>query len=115
MGRTPHVSLPDEAFVCRGGTCSAERFHAGAGVTLDEAGRLHGVSVNSAAGAAIDALTASIPNRQIGVTTVGIVRRLGGSVTPAPSANNRFHCVLGGITPEQAARLFTPVVPNPNR
>jgi hypothetical protein len=32
-----------------------------------------------------------------------------------PSANNRFHCVLAGITPEQAAGLFTPVVANPNR
>jgi hypothetical protein len=60
-------------------------------------------------------LTSGIPNRQIGVTTVGDIRRSGGPVTPVPSANNRFHCVLAGITPEQAAGLFTPVVANPNR
>jgi catechol 2,3-dioxygenase-like lactoylglutathione lyase family enzyme len=37
------------------------------------------------------------------------------TVIAAPSANNRFHCVLGGITPEAAAGLFSPSVPNPNR
>jgi hypothetical protein len=63
----------------------------------------------------LDALSAAIPNRQVGMTTVGSIRRLGGTVTPAPSGKNRFHCVLGGITPEQAAGLFSPVVANPNR
>jgi hypothetical protein len=63
----------------------------------------------------VDVLTSDIPNRQIGVTTVGAVHRMGGSVTPTPSANNRFHCILAGITPDQAARLFTPVIANPNR
>ncbi len=71
--------------------------------------------MNSAAGVSVGALAAGIPNRQIGVTTVGAVRRMGGSVTPAPSATNRFHCVLAGITPEQAAGLFTPIIANPNR
>lgn len=115
MARGPRDALPDDAPVCRGGTCSAERFRAGAGVTLDNAGRLQGVSVNSAARTTVEVLTFSIPNRQVGVTTVGAVRRMGGSVTPAPSANNRFHCVLAGVTPEQATGLFTPVVANPNR
>jgi predicted NAD/FAD-binding protein len=63
----------------------------------------------------IEALTSSIPNRQIGVTTVGAIRRLGGTVTLMPSGNNRFHCVLVGITPDEAAGLFTPVIANPNR
>lgn len=71
--------------------------------------------MNSAAQTTVEALTSGIPNRQVGVTTVGAIRRMGGSVTPAPTANNRFHCVLAGITPEQAAGLFTPVVANPNR
>jgi hypothetical protein len=74
-----------------------------------------GISVNSAAVTPIDILSAAIPNRQIGVTTVGSIRRIGGTVTAAPSASNGFHCLLGGITPEEAAGLFSPVVPNPNR
>jgi hypothetical protein len=115
MVLAPRLALPDEALVCRGGTRSAERFRQGAGVTLNAAGRLVGVSVNSAAMTPIEVLSAAIPNRQIGVTTVGSISRMGGAVTPTPSANNRFHCVLGGITPEEAARLFSPVVANPNR
>jgi hypothetical protein len=74
-----------------------------------------GVSVNSAAMTSIDVLSAAIPDRQIDVTTVGSIRRIGGTVVAAPSANNRFHCVLHGITPEAAAGLFSPVVPNSNR
>lgn len=101
--------------MCRGGTCSPERFRAGAGVTLDNAGRLQGVSVNSAANTTVKALTSNIPNRHIGVTTVAAVRGMGGSVRPEPSASNRFHCVLPGITPEQAAALFASVIANPNR
>jgi hypothetical protein len=76
---------------------------------------LIGVSVNCAAETSIEELTLAIPNRQIGVTTVGAIRRLGGMVVPAPSTNNRFHCLLGGITPDEAARRFMPVVANPNR
>lgn len=115
MGLTPRLALPYEALVCRGGTCSAERFRQGSGVALDAGGRLVGVSVNSAPMTPIEALSAAIPNRQIGVTTVGSIRRMGGTVTPAPTMNNRFHCVLGGITPADAARLFSPAVENPSR
>jgi len=119
VGLAPRDALPNDALVCRGGTCSADRFRQGSGVTLDPtgdpAGRIVAVSVNSAAMTPIEVLSAAIPNRHIGVTTVGAIKVIGGTVTPAPSANNRFHCVMGGITPEQAARLFTPVVGNPNR
>jgi hypothetical protein len=115
MALAPTLALPGDALVCRGGTCSADRFRQGSGVTLDVAGRLVGVSVNCAAMTPIAALSAAIPNRQIGVTTVGAIRRIGGTVIPAPFTNNRFHCVLGGITREQAARLFSPSVANPNR
>jgi hypothetical protein len=38
--------LSDAALVCRGGTCTAERFANGSGVVADAAGRLSGVSVN---------------------------------------------------------------------
>jgi len=74
-----------------------------------------GVSVNSAPGASIEALPVPIANRQIGVTTVGAIRRAGGNFAPALSPNNCFHRLLGGITPEETARLFAPVAANPNR
>jgi len=108
-------ALPDSALVCRGGTCTAERFANGSGVTVDAAGNLQGVSVNSAPGASLDELTSTIPNGQVGVTTVGDIRAAGGSVTPSPTAGNPFHCTLCGITPQQGEELFTPTVPNPNR
>jgi hypothetical protein len=73
-----------------GGTCSADRFRQGSGVTLATAGRLVSVSVNGAATTPIEVLSAAIPNRQIGVTTVGAIRRMGATVTPAPPANKRF-------------------------
>jgi hypothetical protein len=108
-------SLPDDALVCRGGTCTAERFRQGAGVTLDDAGQLHNVSVNSAPGKTLAALTVTIPNKQVGVTTVAAVRAAGGQVFPKPTARNPDHCVMEGLTPEDAGRLFTPTVRNPHR
>ena len=110
----PSRLLRDEAFVCRGGTCTADRFAGGSGVTIDAAGRLSGVSVNSAPGRTVEELTASIPNKQVGVTTVGAIRAAGGDVIPAPGPNSPFHCQLYGITPVQAERLFTPTRQNPH-
>ena len=101
-------SLPNDALVCRGGTCTAERFRQGAGVTLDEAGKLHNVSVNSVPGKTLAELTITIPNKQVGVTTVGEVRAAGGQVLPKPTVRNPDHCVMEGLTPEEAYRLFTP-------
>jgi len=75
-------SLSNDALICRGGTCTAERFRQGAGVTLDEAGKLHNVSVNSAPGKTLAELTVTIPNKQVGVTTVGEVRAAGGRCFP---------------------------------
>lgn len=107
--------LPNDALVCRGGTCTAERFRQGAGVTLDEAGKLHHVSVNSAPGKTLAELTVTIPNKQVGVTTVGEVRAAGGQVLPKPTVRNSDHCVLEGLTPEETVYLFTPTVRNPHR
>jgi hypothetical protein len=75
---------------------------------------MSGVSVNTAAGASFDDLTATIPHRQVGVSTVGDVRALGGDVVPSPTAGNPFHSQMGGLTPAQAESLFTPTVPNPH-
>jgi hypothetical protein len=112
---TAGKGLPDSALVCRGGLCRADRFASGSGVKLDAAGKMSGASVNSAAEKTVTDLSATIPNPKLGVTTVGDVRRAGGDVVPNPTPNNPYHCVMCGITPQQAERLFTPVVPNPNR
>jgi hypothetical protein len=93
----------------------ADRFASGSGVTIDDAGKLQGVSVNSAPGASLEELTKTIPNKQVGVSTVGDVRAAGGDVIPSPTPNNPTHCTMCGIMPEQAEDLFTPTVPNPNR
>ena len=46
--------------------------------------RLAGVSVNRAPGRTVEELTASIPNKQVRVTTVGAIRAAGGDVIPDP-------------------------------
>jgi RHS repeat-associated protein len=107
-------ALPDNAIVCRGGTCTADRFASGSGVTLDSSGRLQGVSVNSAAGKSVEELIAGIPNRQVGVTTAGEVRKAGGDVVPSPTPGNPYHCTLCGLAPKQAEKLMTPTIRNPN-
>jgi RHS repeat-associated protein len=109
----PDAGLPDQLIVCRGGTCTAERFAAGSGVTIDERGLLQGVSVNT--GESLRAASAGIPNGQVGSTTVGEIRALGGDVIASPSPGNPAHATMGGITPAQATQLFTPTAPNPWR
>ena len=114
-GSAQNDRLPDNAIVCRGGTCTADRFTNGSGVTLDANGKLNGVSVNSAPGKSLEELTRSIPNGRVGVTTVGKVRAAGGDVIPSPTPNNPDHCTLCGISPKQAEELFTPTIPNPSK
>jgi RHS repeat-associated protein len=111
---TAAKGLPDSALVCRGGTCTAERFAKGSGVSVDSAGKLQGVSVNSAPGASVKELSKTIPNKQVGVTTVGDVRAAGGNVVPSGRPGNPTHCTMCGITRQQAEQLFTPTVRNPN-
>jgi hypothetical protein len=116
-------SLADDALVVRGGQNQPENIIAGSGVIIDPDGRVQGVSVNSAPQRTVPQLTAAnlrtgypgIPNKQVGVTTVGAVRAAGEDVVPSPSAGNPYHATLGGLTPNQASGLFRPTVPNPNR
>lgn len=117
------VPLPDDALVVRGGQNTAESFAEGSGVSIGVEGTLAGVSVNAAASVAVETLTApnpqtgypGIPHNQIGVTTVGAIRKLGGDVVPSPTRGNPLHATLSGITPEQASTLFRPTVKNPCR
>jgi hypothetical protein len=105
--------LPDDALVVRGGTNTAERFANASGVTRDEAGNVYDVSVNSAPGRSLEELSQRIPNKQIGVTTVGEIRGAGGTIQLDPLEDNPFHCLIGGCTPEQFSDLFTPTIKNP--
>ena len=106
--------LDDDTPVVRGGTCKAEQFENGSGVTIDDNGLLNGVSVNSKNGLSVDELSDGIPNGKVGVTTVGDIRNHGGDVIPSPSANNPNHATLSGITAEIAEMLFQ-LIPNPSR
>jgi hypothetical protein len=108
------AGMGESALVCRGGTCTARRFAEGAGVSINQAGNLQGVSVNSAPRGDLRELTATIPNRQVGVTTVGQIIAAGGTLTPTPRPNNPYHCTMGGITLVTAEELFTPTVRNPS-
>ncbi len=77
--------LPDNALACRGGTCTADRFTNGSGVEIDVNGNISGLSVNSAPNKTLSELTETIPNKQVGVTTVGDIRKSGGDVIPSPT------------------------------
>ena len=106
--------LSDAALVCRGGACTAEAFATGKGVSIDAAGKLNGVSVTSGAGKSVEELTAALPHPQVGVTTVGQIRRAGGEVVASGTAKNPNHCTMCGVTPKTAEELFTPTRSNPN-
>jgi hypothetical protein len=116
-------ALPDDALVVRGGENLPESFAQGSGVTVDAGGKVQGVSVNAAPGRTVHDLTApnpqtgypGIPHNQVGVTTVGRIRALGGVVDPSPRKKNPNHATLSGLTPEQASSLFRPTVKNPSR
>ncbi len=115
--------LPDDVVVVRGGQNLPENFAQGSGVTVDAGGKVQDVSVNAAPGLSVQELTApdaetgypGIPHNQVGVTTVGKVRALGGDVVPSPRKRNPHHATLSGLTPEQASSLFRPTVKNPNK
>ena len=106
--------LPDAAIVCRGGSCTADKFREGSGVSIGKDGKLDGVSVNSAADKSLGELTDGIPHGKVGVTTVGDIRAAGGDVVSSPTYKNRNHATLSGVTAEEAEALMTPTVRNPS-
>jgi RHS repeat-associated protein len=108
-------ALSNDALVVRGGTNLPENFSGGTGVTLDSAGKLQNVSVNSANGASVAELSVGIKNGQVGVTTAGQIREAGGTVEPSASGPNPNHCTMCGLTPQKASDLFRPTIPNPDK
>ena len=103
--------IPDEALVVRGGRNRPVDIVRGTGT---HPSGVTGVSVESAVGVSVAELSASIPHGQVGVTTVGEVRKAGGNVIRT-AGRSPYHATLTGLTPEQISRLLTPTVPNPGR
>jgi hypothetical protein len=101
--------LPDDALVVRGGLNRPE--HLRAKYRVHPSG-IPGLSVHSAPGTSVEELAVGIPNGQVGVTTVGRVRALGGDVIPT-RGSSPHHATLTGLTPEQVSGLLNPTVPNP--
>ena len=103
--------IPDEALVVRGGRNLPADIIRG---TATHPSGVTGVSVESAVRVNVAELAASIPHGQVGVTTVGDVRKAGGDVIRT-TGRSPYHATLTGLTPEQVSRLLTPTIPNPAR
>lgn len=103
--------VPDEALVIRGGRNRPADIARGTGT---HPSGVTGVSVESAVGVTVAELAAAIPHGQVGVTTVGEVRKAGGDVIRT-AGRSPHHATLTGLTPKQASRLLRPPIPNPAR
>jgi RHS repeat-associated protein len=114
-----HEILADTDLVCRGGTCTAEQFRTGSGVTADANGKLHGVSTQARQGAKLETLAQPFRNGQVGVATVKDIERAGGKITLDGKLNSvngthmANHATVDGLTAEQAEKLFNPAKQNP--
>jgi RHS repeat-associated protein len=104
-----------EQLVCRGGTCTPDRFVAGATPNPDGSlpvGPLRGISVGTSPNASVADLSQYFMNNQVVVTTVERIEALGGRVVPSPTRNNPVHADVSGLTAQQLSDVFE-VVPNP--
>jgi RHS repeat-associated protein len=100
----------DEATVVRGGVNTADAIRKG---TATHPQGVTGVSVECGT-CAIEQLAENVPHGQIGVTTVGKVRKAGGDVIKT-SGKSPNHATMTGLTPEQASELLTPTIKNPTK
>ena len=103
--------ISDDALVVRGGNNRPEDIRRGMGT---HPSGVTGISVECRIHVTIMQLVMLIPHGQIGVTTVGEIRKAGGDVIRT-SGRSPYHATLTGLTPEQASRLLTPTVPIPVR
>jgi hypothetical protein len=103
--------IPDEAIVVRGGRNRPEDIQRGTGT---HPSGVTGISVECAVGLTIEELSVTIPHGQIGSTTVGEVRKVGGEVIRT-SGKSPYHATLTGLTPQQISALLNPTFANPTR
>ncbi|MBO0889019.1 hypothetical protein J2P12_07970, partial [Candidatus Bathyarchaeota archaeon] len=82
--------------------------------SLDTALLKGGISANSAPGATVEQLSQGLPHTNIGVTTVGSIRGIGGDVISDATDENPFHVIIvpgpGGT--QELSALFD-IRPNP--
>lgn len=100
--------IPDEALVVRGGRNRPENIQMGIGT---HPSGITGISVQCEVGISIEELAKAIPHPQIGVTTVGEVRKAGGDVIR--TSGKVYHPTLTGLTPEEISNLLTPTITKP--
>ena len=105
------VKIADDAFVVRGGQNRVQDIRRGIGT---HPSGIRGLSVECAVDVTIYELSHAIPHRQIGVTTVGEIREVGGDVIRT-SGRSPYHATLTGVTPEAVSKLLTPTILNPIR
>ena len=105
------LRIPDDAVVVRGGKNQTQDIRRGTGT--HPAG-ITGVSVECAEDVPMAELAKAIPHRQVGVTTVAAVRKVGGDVIRT-TGRSPYHATLTGLAPEHVSKLLTPTVPNPGR
>jgi hypothetical protein len=104
-------SIPDEAIVVRGGRNRPEDIQRGTGT---HPSGVTGISVECGVGLPVEELATKIPHGQVGITTVGEIRQVGGDVIRT-SGRSPNHATLTGLTPEQISRLLSPAISNPSR
>jgi len=117
-GEDSTQSLPDDALVCRGGNCGVGSFQANAKTYIenDNDAIVNGVSVNSAQGKTVEELSATLPQKNVGVVTAKDIREAGGDVVPMPTQNNPDHAQIVGLTNNQLGQVFeNKVTLNPSR
>ncbi|WP_154663955.1 hypothetical protein [Escherichia marmotae] len=104
--------MADTDLVCRGGTCLADQFTHGSGVSTNADGTLNGVSTQAKPGAPIEVLAQPYKNGTVGVTTVADIEKAGGKIildgvfNSTNGTNGSNHATVSGITAEQAEVLF---------
>ena len=103
--------IPDDALVVRGGKNRPEDIRRGSGI---HPSGIAGVSVESGEGVSVAELARMIPHGQVGVTTAGKIRKVGGDVVRT-SGRSPYHATLTGLTHEQVSSLLTPTIANPVR
>jgi hypothetical protein len=103
--------IPDEALVVRGGRNQPDDLRRG---TRTHPSGVTGASVECAEGLSVEELAAAVPHGQVGVTTVGAIRAVGGDVVRT-SGRSPYHATVVGLSSEEASRLLTPTIANPAR
>ena len=113
-----HSTLSPDDIVCRDGTCLAEQFTKGSGITTGPDGKLNGISTQAKPNGSAENLNRPFKNAQVGIATVADIEAAGGTVTldgRLNSANGTMvanHATVEGITAQQAESIFK-TQPNP--